>query len=206
MLNRRFVSVYLALWLIAFFAVNIRNVVQGRLVRAGKATNAEVGRPWGLSMLFASFGTGMFFFEELLFILASFLGFPFFNDSSILGNASNIVQTMGLILVGSGFFLFLWSVIERGQNSVSWEMTEDHCLVTTGPYGLVRHPSYLGYFLMFTGFLLTVQNTVALLPLAAIPGYVMIVGDEEEMLTLMFGDVYREYMDRTGRFIPKLSG
>jgi protein-S-isoprenylcysteine O-methyltransferase Ste14 len=81
-------------------------------------------------------------------------------------------------------------------------MAEDHRLITTGPYALVRHPSYLGYFLMFIGFLFTAQIIVALAPLAAIPGYVSVVREEEEMLLMRFGDDYVEYAERIGRFIP----
>jgi protein-S-isoprenylcysteine O-methyltransferase Ste14 len=59
---------------------------------------------------------------------------------------------------------------------------------------------------MFIGFLLTAQSIVALAPLAAIPGYVSVVEEEEEMLLMRFGDDYVKYTERTGRFIPRTRG
>jgi protein-S-isoprenylcysteine O-methyltransferase Ste14 len=85
-------------------------------------------------------------------------------------------------------------------------MAKDHRLITTGPCALVRHPSYLGYFLMFIGFLFTAQSIAALAPIAAIPGYIFVAGEEEEMLLTRFGDDYVEYVERTGRFIPRTRG
>jgi hypothetical protein len=67
-------------------------------------------------------------------------------------------------------------------------------------------PSYLGYFLMFIGFHFTAQSIAALAPLAAIPGYIFVAGEVEEMLLTRFGDDYVEYVERTGRFIPKTRG
>lgn len=42
----------------------------------------------------------------------------------------------------------------------TWQVTirDDHELVTSGPYTLVRHPSYLGWLLMVVGNLLTIFN------------------------------------------------
>lgn len=46
------------------------------------------------------------------------------------------VQLLGIIFLGVGVFVFLWSVVARGRYSVSWEMPEDHRLVTWGRTGL----------------------------------------------------------------------
>jgi protein-S-isoprenylcysteine O-methyltransferase Ste14 len=114
------------------------------------------------------------------------------------------VQVLGLALMGGGFFLFIWSVLARGRYSVSWDMPEDHKLVTWGPYRHVRHPSYGGYFMMFVGFCMTWLNALSLVPLVAVPGYVRLVDVEEELLVSRFGEEYRNYMDRTGRFTPRI--
>ena len=83
-------------------------------------------------------------------------------------------------------------------------MPVDHRLITSGPYGYIRHPSYTGYFLMFVGLFLTWFNLIAAIPLLGIPGYVSIAKKEESMLELRFGSAYTEYQRRTGRFFPKL--
>ncbi|MCK5022506.1 MAG: isoprenylcysteine carboxylmethyltransferase family protein, partial [Candidatus Pacebacteria bacterium] len=77
-------------------------------------------------------------------------------------------------------------------------------LVTWGAFRYVRHPSYVGYFLMFAGFVLLLRNPMALLPLVAVPGYVGLAVFEEQLLVEEFGDSYVKYQKRTGRFIPKL--
>jgi protein-S-isoprenylcysteine O-methyltransferase Ste14 len=114
------------------------------------------------------------------------------------------IQILGLLLTFFGYFLFVWSVVSRGRYAVSWGMSENHKLVTWGPYRYVRHPSYLGYFLMFLGFFLYWTNMFTLIPLVAIPGYYWVTFDEERLLTQRFGDEYAEYQKKTGRFIPKL--
>jgi protein-S-isoprenylcysteine O-methyltransferase Ste14 len=57
---------------------------------------------------------------------------------------------------------------------------------------------------MFTGFFLMWSNVVAVLPLVAVPGYYRVTFDEEAFLVRRFGDVYREYQRKAGRFVPKI--
>lgn len=77
-------------------------------------------------------------------------------------------------------------------------------LVTWGPFRYVRHPSYLGYFLMFFGLFFLLLNLVALVPLLAIPGYIRLTTYEEQLLIARFGNEYVEYQKTTGRFVPKM--
>jgi protein-S-isoprenylcysteine O-methyltransferase Ste14 len=113
------------------------------------------------------------------------------------------IQAIGIALEIAGYSLFLWSVLERGHYAVSWEMSENHRLVTWGPYRYVRHPSYVAYFIMFFGLFFTLLNLFALVPLVAIPGYVSLTAYEEELLTKRFGNEYAEYQKMAGRFLPK---
>jgi len=204
MLKDSVVSSVLALYLIAFFSVNLGNVLSGRKQREGKRAYAEMERPRGLWMILSALGTLFFFAEALLFVGAVSTGLGNLIDAHRLkwvGGAA--IQVFGLVLIGLGILVFLWSVVTRGQYSVSWEMPEDHALVTRGPYRYVRHPSYLGYFLMFVGLFPVLLSVVALLPLMAIPGYVRVARVEEELLVERFGEGYMEYMERTGRFLPR---
>jgi len=197
----------LLLCLSAFFAVNAHNVMKGFRERRGAKVYAELERLSGVSMTLAVLGTLAFFCESVFFI---YLGF---SDSSPYIFARSLqlifpydvyVQSVGVFALGAGCLIFMWSVVARGRYSVSWGMPEDHRLVTWGPYRYVRHPSYLGYFLMFVGLFLAWLNVVALVPLAAIPGYTMLTEAEEELLTRRFGEEYTRYREKTGRFLPKL--
>jgi protein-S-isoprenylcysteine O-methyltransferase Ste14 len=207
MLPGSIVAGILLLYLTTFFLVNLQNVIKGSRTRRRKKTHAEVERPRGLMMSIAAMGTLAFFAEALMVVYAGLTGqiyqfIPFLQLEVPMGSS---VQILGIAVMGAGFVIFVWSVIARGRYSVSWEMADDHALITSGPYRFVRHPSYLGYFLMFSGFLLTWLNLVALIPLVAVPGYAQIVVTEEELLRQRFGEEYIRYMESTGRFIPKCS-
>lgn len=77
-------------------------------------------------------------------------------------------------------------------------------VVDTGPYRLIRHPSYSGALLMFLGMGLAMTNWAALLAilLGAGIGYAWRVHVEEQALCTDLGQPYRDYMQRTRRFIP----
>lgn len=77
-------------------------------------------------------------------------------------------------------------------------------VVDTGPYRLIRHPSYTGALAMFLGMGLAMTNWAALLAimLGAGIGYAYRVRVEERALCADLGQPYRDYMQRTWRFIP----
>jgi protein-S-isoprenylcysteine O-methyltransferase Ste14 len=79
-------------------------------------------------------------------------------------------------------------------------------LRTQGPYAWVRHPMYSALFLMGLGWLLLTANWFIGAPLmiGMIVVVFMRVENEEGVLIDLFGDEYREYMQRTGRFLPLL--
>jgi protein-S-isoprenylcysteine O-methyltransferase Ste14 len=198
----------LLVYLLTFFALNAHNVIMGRRERRNTRAYAELRRPKGFLTTIAVLGTLSFFGESLLYVFLGLSGLGSRLRVALFQLAipfDSYLQALGLLVMGAGFLLFLWSVSARGRYSVSWEMPDDHRLVTWGPYRYVRHPSYLGYFLMFAGLLLTWLNLLAAIPLMAIPGYVGIADVEEEMLTKRFGDEYRRYQSASGRFLPRLT-
>jgi protein-S-isoprenylcysteine O-methyltransferase Ste14 len=207
MLTESVVAVFLLGWLVCFLLVNLFNIVKGQKLKRGVKTYAEVERPADFAMSLATFGTITYFLEVL-----SYLFLVFTDTISVLHDSpfvfqfpfASYMQIIGLILTSTGYVIFIWSVISRGKYSVSWEMPENQKLVTWGPYHHVRHPSYLGYFLMFLGLFSTWPNLFTLLPLTAIPGYYTLTFDEEKLLMQRFGKEYTEYQNKTGRFIPKL--
>lgn len=149
----------------------------------------------------------VFWADSLLFPFIVFTGFLSFLNAfplRIVFPHDSIVQIGGLLLLATGYCLFGWSVIVRGRYAVSWDMPKDHRLVTWGPYRYVRHPSYLGYFLMFLGLVLAWLNLLAVPSLIAMPGYHYLIDNEEKILTERFGDEYRRYQETTGRLFPRL--
>ncbi len=82
---------------------------------------------------------------------------------------------------------------------------DSHTLVTSGPYRWVRHPIFTSYFaLALSLFLLTTNWFVGLALLALSILLASRVEGEEALLLGRFGDEYRTYMRRTGRFLPRL--
>ena len=79
-------------------------------------------------------------------------------------------------------------------------------LITNGPYRWIRHPLYTFGGLFWLGICILCAQWFAALMLSA--GLVVLrfrTTREEANLIEKFGDEYRSYMDRTGRFFPRLS-
>lgn len=209
MLTEALLAVFLLACLSCFFSVNLHNILRVHKRTSHVKVYAEVERPSGFVVGVAAVGTLIYFLEAVLYPFLVFSGFssvlrgfPFdFQFSFVFP-----LQLLGLFLTAMGYFIFIWSVVARGRYAVSWEMPENQRLVTWGPYRHVRHPSYLGYFLMFFGLFFMWPNLFTLFPLAAIPGYYRLTFEEERLLTRRFGDEYMKYQKKTGRFIPKSRG
>jgi len=103
------------------------------------------------------------------------------------------VQALGIAMI-----IFGYIIVFLGLHALEYDK-----LVTRGPYRYVRHPQYVGYFIVVAGFFLLLLNTIALAPLLSIPGEVRMATIEEEFLTRKFGGSYVNYQKFTGKFFPK---
>jgi protein-S-isoprenylcysteine O-methyltransferase Ste14 len=80
-----------------------------------------------------------------------------------------------------------------------------HTLVTSGVYGVIRHPSYLGLLVNSLGWALAFRSGVGLLITALIvPPLLARIHAEEALLRSQFGADYDAYCTRTSRLIPGL--
>ena len=77
-------------------------------------------------------------------------------------------------------------------------------VIQSGPYRLIRHPSYAGGMLSMLGLGLALGNWIGLALLVILPlaGYLYRMGVEEQALLDVIGEPYRDYMRRTRRLIP----
>ena len=108
---------------------------------------------------------------------------------------------IGILCVLGIFWLF--SSIGSGITPTS-ATRKEHKLVTNGIYRYVRHPLYTIGSSMFVAFGMMADNWfIALLGVLAFIGMAIRTPKEEANLIEKFGDEYREYMKRTGRFLPK---
>jgi len=117
---------------------------------------------------------------------------------------SPILGFIGVFLFCGGVLLNGWSRFARKNMASSWEMANDHRLVTTGPYAWIRHPSYSSYLICILSVNFLIPSVLSLLLLLGIPAYYSISRYEEELLISQFGDEYHRYMRQTGRFIPHI--
>jgi len=80
-----------------------------------------------------------------------------------------------------------------------------HTLVTTGMYGVIRNPSYLGLLVNALGWAFAFRSGVGvLLTLLTIVPLVARIRSEEKLLHSQFGAEYDAYRARTARLIPGL--
>jgi protein-S-isoprenylcysteine O-methyltransferase Ste14 len=91
------------------------------------------------------------------------------------------------------------------QWSAQLQLRKEHHLVTSSPYARIRHPLYAAMFAWAIALaLLTANWLFVALAALSIAGTVVRVPKEEKMMLEAFGNVYKAYMQRTGRFFPKL--
>jgi protein-S-isoprenylcysteine O-methyltransferase Ste14 len=110
---------------------------------------------------------------------------------------------LGLLCVPGIYWLF--SSIGSGITPTS-ATRKHHQLVTSGPYRWVRHPLYTFGSSMFIALGMMADNWfIAALGILAFIAMAIRTPKEEANLIETFGDEYREYMKRTGRYFPKLS-
>ena len=76
-------------------------------------------------------------------------------------------------------------------------------LITTGLYSYSRHPMYLSWFLMNIGISIACASWLFLLLSIAsmLFAHVRFAGFEERLCLERYGDAYREYMDRTPKWL-----
>lgn len=101
---------------------------------------------------------------------------------------------------------FYWQLSSLNNNITrTVAIREQHRLITAGPYKYIRHPLYTFGFI----FIMTIAAAAAswwIFALGLITWIPLALRTplEEQKLTEAFGDEYREYMQRTGRYLPKL--
>src|SRR3972149_5728252 len=114
--------------------------------------------------------------------------------------------------VGTAVGLAMLPLLYGGFSSIGNNISETfltkekHVLVTHGPYRWVRHPLYSAATISLVSLSMLAANWFMLaMACAAFLGIaVLVIPREEAELIRKFGDEYREYRERTGRFAPRL--
>jgi len=114
------------------------------------------------------------------------------------------IRWLGVVLFAAGGALRIWPVFVLGRRfSGLVAIQSGHTLVTSGVYGVIRHPSYLGLLVNSLGWALAFRSGVGVLLTAlTIPPLVARIRAEERLLRAQFGDAYDAYRSRTSRLLP----
>lgn len=121
--------------------------------------------------------------------------------------AAPALRYVGIALFAAGLAIRWYAIIQLGRFfTVNVSIAADHRLIDTGPYRIVRHPSYTGALMAFLGLGLCMANGASLVALFVPICLVFLrrINVEEAALTAAFGDQYRDYMRRTPRLVPAI--
>jgi len=130
---------------------------------------------------------------------------PAYTDRmSFLTIDGDTTRWLGVALFSVGGALRLWPVVVLGPRfSGLVAIQRGHTLVTSGIYGVIRHPSYLGLLINSLGLGLAFRSGVGVLLTALILVPLLArIRAEERLLRTQFGAEYDAYCARTSRLIP----
>lgn len=189
----------LNLWfLIAGYVVMIAFLIIQELLRhtpEAKTFQRGAFEKGSMLLIGVTLGVGLW-----LPIVADILGFIVFP----LDIAEGLVA-LAVMLLGLG--LRIWAAMTLGKYYTRTLMTtEDHKVVTAGPYAWVRHPAYLGVILLWTGFGVLSGNLIIafLFPIMFVIVYLYRISVEERMLVKELDGDYIQYQRRTRKLVPGL--
>ncbi len=121
----------------------------------------------------------------------------FLHKSTFLSNY--VPLYIRLIILGLMFIIAIY-LISSGHTAVEQKFDG---VITTGGFRYIRHPLYLGCVLIYLGLTIVTLSIISfVLFLVIFIFYNYIAGYEEKLLDAKFGEEYKEYKKRTGRWIP----
>jgi protein-S-isoprenylcysteine O-methyltransferase Ste14 len=117
---------------------------------------------------------------------------------------SQALYWIGLAMVATGLAFAVWARRYLGRNwSGHVTVKQDHELIRSGPYALVRHPIYTGILFAILGTAVAIGEWRALIGFALITaGFVLKLRVEERFMSETFGEQYRRYRAEVPALVP----
>lgn len=107
-------------------------------------------------------------------------------------------------LVAAGFAFCCWARVHLGQMwSANITLKEEHRIIDTGPYALVRHPIYTGILLAGWATAIFHSNPLGFIGAGLLTaGFYLKARREETLLTTELGAAYQRYCLQVPMLIP----
>jgi protein-S-isoprenylcysteine O-methyltransferase Ste14 len=104
---------------------------------------------------------------------------------------------LGDVLVAFGYLIILIVLRENTFASTTIEVSQDHKVISTGPYAIVRHPMYLGGIVMLLGTPLALGSCWGIIDFVLITFFLAwrLLEEEKFLSTSLSG--YKEYCQKT---------
>lgn len=132
-----------------------------------------------------------------LFLTVWFLDSYIFNYSTFLAGYVPWLVRLALAL---GVLVIGLAILELAHGHL--HSMKSGKLMTTGIYGHIRHPLYLGTLLLYLPFILWSFSLLCIIPwLIAVVAYNKMANYEEQLLTKRLGKEYAEYKKRVRKWI-----
>jgi len=154
-------------------------------------------------------GRGMFAMRVLMgFLLVAWLVLYAINPpwmKVLLVPFPGWLRWVGFALGLASLGFWIWTQVALGKDwSPQLQLRQEHHLVTTGPYARIRHPLYTAMVGYGAGLALVTANWgFIVFAVMIIAGSAARVPREEQMMIKEFGEKYKAYMQKTGKFVPK---
>jgi protein-S-isoprenylcysteine O-methyltransferase Ste14 len=115
-----------------------------------------------------------------------------------------IAYWLGLIMLAVGIAFAVWARHDLGRNwSGTVTVKQDHELIRSGPYRLVRHPIYTGLLLAILGTAVAFGEWRGLLAFGLLTGSLLLkLRIEERFMGESFPDEYARYRAEVPALIP----
>jgi protein-S-isoprenylcysteine O-methyltransferase Ste14 len=186
--------VFMAVFVSASGAVTVYLAVHDprlleRRMRAGPAAEKERSQKFIISLAMMGF--------------IGLLAIPAFDHRFGWSDVPTYACLVGDALIATGFLVVFFVVKGNTYAASTIEVAEDQKVITTGPYGFVRHPMYAGSFPILVGTPLALGSWWGLSALlVVVPALIWRLVDEERFLRKNLSG-YTEYTDKVRyRLVP----
>ena len=143
---------------------------------------------------------------RLFILIGTLMTFGSLLEYVLRGGGFSWVAFGGGIVCAIASFKLRWSAIAALGKfwSLHVEIRENHQFVESGPFRIVRHPTYFSMILelLAFGLIFSAWWMLLVIPLFFIPALIMRLRLEEPALVAKFGDTYRDYQHRVPMLVP----